>query len=171
MRGVYVTVLVTTSRICRTLVRPVFCFFCSANLALRAASQSKTECTERALNGDLAVEALRGESRHEMAGLGGSFMLGNTAAPVGGADIGMAAVKGLGGIIGAVAGAVSRADFSLVLLTLLGLEVGGERSHLQEQSDCSVAAVPGSESGVLSPDAYPVGKGELRDMALERKSV
>ncbi|KAG7144164.1 hypothetical protein HYQ46_007101 [Verticillium longisporum] len=55
---------------CLTLVREGFLF--SANLALRAASQSKTEWTERALNGDLAVMgvALMGESTWEKAGEG-----------------------------------------------------------------------------------------------------
>ena len=86
--GVYVTVLVTTSRMCRTLGRDDLCFLASANRAFKAASQSKTECTDRALNGDLTVLALIGESKLEMAGLGGSLRLGKEAAPVGGADMG-----------------------------------------------------------------------------------
>lgn len=84
----YVTVLVTTSRMCRTLVRDALCFLASANRAFKAASQSKTECTDRALKGDLMVLALSGESMLEMAGLGGSLRLGNDAGPVGGADMG-----------------------------------------------------------------------------------
>lgn len=91
MVGVYVTVLVTTSRIWRTL-RPLdaLCFFCSANRALSAASQSKTEeRTDLALNGERSVlAALRGESKLESAGLGGSLRLGKQDAPVGGADMG-----------------------------------------------------------------------------------
>lgn len=87
IRGVYVTVRVTTSRMCRTLVLD-FCFF-SAKRALRAASQSKTELgTGRALKGDRAVEAVNGESKLETVGLGGILRLGKEAAPVGGADMG-----------------------------------------------------------------------------------
>jgi hypothetical protein len=86
---------------CRTLVREGF-FLRSGKRALRAASQSKTEWTERALKGE---RALIGESKLDTAGLGGSFKLGKVAGPVGGADIGGAeVVNGLGGIIGAVAG-------------------------------------------------------------------
>ncbi len=69
-------------------MRDDLCFLESANRAFKAASQSKTECTDRALKGDRTVLALRGESKLEMAGLGGSLRLGNEAAPVGGADIG-----------------------------------------------------------------------------------
>lgn len=84
------TVRVTTSRMCRTLlVREALCFLRSAKRALRAASQSKTGRTERALKGDLMALALRGESKLDMAGLGGSLRLGNEAAPMGGADIGI----------------------------------------------------------------------------------
>lgn len=96
-------------------------------------------------------------------GLGGTFRLGNVAGPVGGADKGAAeGLKGVGGTMGAVAGGGVLSSFSLV---------GGEEcSCLQEQSDCSLVAVPGAEddSGVVSPDG---GRGELRDMALDRKSV
>jgi len=68
--------------------------------ALSAASQSKAECTERALKGDRA-----GEFNSDTEGLWGTFRLGKFAAPVGGADIGAAeGLKGLGGTIGAVAG-------------------------------------------------------------------
>lgn len=145
---------------CRTLVREDFCFF-SAKRALRAASQSNAEWTERALKGDLTAEALMGESRFETAGLGGSFRLGKVAAPVGGADMGTGTLKGLGGTMGAVAGGEG--------LLLLMLEADDEEcSLLQEQSVCSLAAVPGRESGVVWPEATA---GELRDMALERKSV
>ena len=145
---------------CRTLVREGFCFF-SAKRALRAASQSKTEWTDRALNGDLAVLGVIGESRLEIDGLGGNLRLGKLAAP-GGADMGTDAVKGLGGTMGAVAGGES---------LMLGLDievVGEERSDLNEQSDCSLAAVSGRESGVVSPEAIA---GEFKDRALERKSV
>lgn len=84
---------------CRTLVREGF-FFTDWLRALRAASQSKTECTERALKGERA-----GESRLDTEGLWGTFKLGKFAAPVGGADMGAAeGLKGLGGMIGAVAG-------------------------------------------------------------------
>lgn len=87
----YVTVLVTTSRICRTLVRDGLCFLRSKRRALRAASQSTTECTDRALKGDLMALALSGDSRLDTAGLGGSLRLGKGAAPVGGADKGVEA--------------------------------------------------------------------------------
>lgn len=91
MVGVYVTVLVTTSRIWRTL-RPLaaFCFFCSAKRALSAASQSKTEeRTDLALKGERRVlAALSGDSKVESAGLGGNLRLGKQDAPVGGADMG-----------------------------------------------------------------------------------
>jgi hypothetical protein len=101
-----------------------------------------------------------GESRLDKAGLGGSFMLGKDVAPVGGADIGADVGKGLGGTKGAVAGGED----------LLGFEVGGERSHLQEHSEWSLlAAVPGMESGVDSPEDAAVG--EPSAMALVRKSV
>lgn len=56
------TVLVTTSRMCRTLVRDGLCFLASEKRAFRAASQSNTERTDRALKGDLTVLALSGES-------------------------------------------------------------------------------------------------------------
>lgn len=119
----------TTSRMCLTLVRVGFLF--SANLALRAASQSKTEWTERALNGDLAVMgvALMGESTWEKAGEGGIFRLGKDASPFGGADMG-SRVKGLGGIAGALAGTLCWC------------------SHLHEQSVASLVAVEGKDSVV-----------------------
>lgn len=60
--GVYVTVRVTTSRMCFTLVLEGF--LASFNLlALRAASQSNTEWTDLALKGERTVLALMGESR------------------------------------------------------------------------------------------------------------
>lgn len=139
---------------------------------MRAASQSKTEWTERALKGDRAVEALMGESRLDTAGLAGSLMLGKVAGPVGGADMGTEVGKGLGGKMGAVAGTWSLEDAALAVAALG--EERGEPPHLQEQSDCSLAAVPGTEvkeSGVVSPEARPAGVGELRAIALERKSV
>jgi hypothetical protein len=154
---VYVTVLVTTSLMWRTLVLVDFCFFCSAKWRLSADSQSNDEWTQRALKGDLGM---LGESRLDRAGLGGSFMLGKEAGPVGGADIGADVGNGLGGTKGAVAGGDS----------LLGAEVGGDRSHLHEQSECSLLeAVPGRESGVDSPEEAAVG--EPRAIALVRKSV
>lgn len=71
---------------CRTLVRDDFLLYCSEILALRAASQSKTDVRpERALHGD---SALMGESRLERAGLAGSIWLGKVVGPVGGADMG-----------------------------------------------------------------------------------
>lgn len=52
---------------------------------------------------------------------------------------------------------------------LLTAEVGQEsESALEEPSDLSLGAAPEAESGVVSPD---VTTGELRDMALVRKSV
>lgn len=82
--------------------------------------------------------------------------LGKEFAPVGGADIGRC-VNGLGGMAGAVAGALCSC------------------SHLQEISVCSLVAVEGNESGVdsgvVSPEVDGLkAAGELRDMAL-RKSV
>lgn len=142
----------------RTLVREGF-FFTSGKRALRAASQSKTEWTDRALNGDLA-----GLSRLEMAGLGGSLRLGKVAGPVGGADMGIDVLaKGLGGIIGAVAGGegflvVSPSDES-------------ECSSLHEHSEGTLVAVSGTDtdSGVVSPEW--TASGEFREMALDKKSV
>ena len=94
MRGVYVTVLVTTSRMCRTLLRdaplvqlcagPTAGLLASAYLrALRAASQSNGERTERALKGDRI-----GESRFPAAGDGGTFRLEKVVGPVAGAESG-----------------------------------------------------------------------------------
>lgn len=155
------TVLVTTSRMCRTLVLD-FCFF-SAKRALSAASQSKTLAgTGRALNGDRTVVALSGESKLETVGLGGILRLGKVSDP-GGADMGAAEDgKGLGGTTGAVAGGEGILDRMLVI------EAGDSRSLLSEQSDRSLLAVSGTESGVVSPDDRA---GELRAMALVRKSV
>lgn len=88
----------------------------------------------------------------DTAGLGGSLRLGKEAAP-GGADMGAEDVYGLGGMTGA--------------------EVGGDGllpvDDVGEASDCSLAARPEAESGVVSPDDTTAG--ELRDMALDRKSV
>lgn len=128
-------------------------------LALRAASQSNTEWKDLALKGD---RALMGESTWDTAGEGGILRLGKEFAPVGGADIG-SCVKGLGGIAGAVAGALCSCSCS----------------HLQETSVCSLVAVEGSESGVdsgvdsgvVSPEVEGLkAAGELRDMCF-RKSV
>jgi hypothetical protein len=141
---------------------------------LRAASQSKTEVTDLALNGDLA---LCGESRCETAGLGGNLKLGKVAGPVGGADRGpgpAADTNGLGGTQAAVAGGDSLP--TLVELTLVVLEDGDGRSSL-DACDRSLLAVLGTESGESSPDAAAVaaaviaGLGELRSIALVRKSV
>lgn len=150
---------------CRTLVREVFCFF-SSRRALRAASQSNTEWTGLALKGDRAVLALNGESILEMLGLGGTFRLGKQAGPVGGADIGVEQVKGLGGTIEAVAGGVGRANLFEVVLEA---EDGGVPSSLLlEVSVSSLVAVSGNESGVVCPELVA---GELRAIALVRKSV
>lgn len=149
------TVRVTTSRMWRTLVL-AFCFFFSANLALRAASQSKTDWTERALKGERALR--EGESSMETAGEGGILRLGNESAPFGGADMGIW-LKGLGGMGGAVAG-----PFRVVCWC----------SHLQEQSVCSLVAVEGADSVLVSSlvgEARDgVTAGELRDMD-RRKSM
>lgn len=137
---------------------------------MSAASQSKTELTDFALKGDLA---LRGESRWDTAGLGGSLKLGKAAAPVGGADIGGGAtdVKGLGGTHAAVAGGDG---LSLFVLVLVALEVRDNRDSF-EASDCRLFPVLGAESDMTSPDAAAVaaaaGLGELRSMALVKKSV
>lgn len=129
----------------------------SARRALSAASQSKCECTDRALNGDRAVLAVAGESLLESAGETGILRLGKMFGPVTGADRGSAA-NGLGGIAGAVAGGGGISRWSC--------------SHLHEQSVCSLVAVEGTDSGVLSPDSdrlLPTA-GELSDMA-RRKST
>lgn len=159
---------------CRTLVLEGFCFF-SAKRALRAASQSKTEWTGRALKGDRAVVALKGESRLETLGLGGSFKLGKVARPVGGADMGgVEQVKGLGGTMGAVAGGEGPSE--ALELTLEADDDDDRRSRLVEMSVSSLVAVSGRESGVVSPEAITVEvgvevAGELRANALVRKSV
>ena len=105
-----------------------------------------------------------------MAGLGGSLRLGKVTGPIGGAESGpFADVKGLGGVRLAVAGLVI-----LTLPVLVVLEVGDGRSAL-EASDCSLLAVLGMDSGVISPEAAAVAaaaaEGELTYMALVRKSV
>lgn len=82
------TVLVTTSLMCCTLLLEDLVALQSCEYRdLRAASQSKGERTDLALNGDL-MEALMGESSVDMAGDGGICKLGNVVAPVGGADMG-----------------------------------------------------------------------------------
>jgi hypothetical protein len=147
---------VTTSRICLTLVLEGF--LVSASRTLRAASQSKGECSDLALKGDLAVLALSGEQTLDRAGEGGILRLGNEVAPVGGADMGGNWVNGLGGISGAVA--------AIGILCLCSC------SQWHEQSVCSLLAVDGADSGVVSPDSDGFsGAGELRDMAALRKSV
>lgn len=109
---------------------------------MRAASQSKTEWTDRALNGDLI-----GESTLETAGLGGSFRLGKVAGPIGGADIGIDELtKGLGGTMGAVAG-------GLLIVSPTGDEASS--SSLQEHSEGTLVELSGMEaadSGVVSPE-------------------
>jgi hypothetical protein len=79
--------------------------------------------------------------------------------------MGVEQTKGLGGIIGAVAGGVGRAEAFEVMLEA---EDGGVPSRLQEASVSSLVAVSGSESGVVRPELVA---GELRAMALVRKSV
>lgn len=101
MRGVYVTVRVTTSRMCRTLrfadeveddeALVALQLSCVYRPALSAASQSNGERTDRALKGERAcVDALMGESSAGMpvAGDGGMCRLGNEVGPAGGADMG-----------------------------------------------------------------------------------
>ena len=91
--GVYVTVLVTTSLMCRTLVllfshrvlpcAPWLGFISVYRLAFRAASQSKGLLTLLALNGERT-----GESTLLTAGEGGMRRLGKEVGPVAGADSG-----------------------------------------------------------------------------------
>lgn len=82
------TVLVTTSLICRTLLlEDLVALQSCAYRDLSAASQSNGERTDLALNGDL-IDALMGESNVDMAGDGGMCILGYDVTPVGGADIG-----------------------------------------------------------------------------------
>jgi hypothetical protein len=148
---------VTTSLICRTLVLDGF-FFNDWVRAFKAASQSKTEWTERALYGDRT-----GESTLPTDGLCGTLRLGKVCGPAGGADIGtVAGLKGLGGMMGAVARGKILSPSSLV--------GGVDWPSLQEQSDCSLVAVLGIEadSGVVWPEGE---RGEFKDIALERKSV
>ena len=161
----YVTVLVTTSRMCLTLVRDGFCFLISGNLALMAASQSNTECTGLALNGDRMVLALNGDSMFDTAGLGGSLKLGNEAAH-GGADIG---ANGLGG----KAEGPSTADglplsVDFVDTVDAAVEVDKGRSSLGRFPSLSASGLLLTESGLESPD---VTDGELRTTALDKKSV
>lgn len=107
---------------CRTLVLDGF-FLSDCVRALSADSQSKTEWTERALNGDGA-----GDLRSTTEGLGGTLKLGKVAGPKGGADMGATAgLKGVGGAIGAVAGGSGFSSFSLV--------AGEDWAALQEQSE------------------------------------
>lgn len=70
------TVRVTTSRICRTLLLVGLCALQSCEYrAFSAASQSKCDLVDRALNGD-RIEALKGDSMVDIAGDGGTFKLG-----------------------------------------------------------------------------------------------
>jgi hypothetical protein len=154
-----VTVLVTTSLICRTLLAEDLVALQSCEYrALRAASQSNGDRTDLALNGDLAV-ALMGESSVDMAGDGGMCKLGNDVTPVGGADMGCLE-NGLGGT----------PTGDLVLLAWF--------PHLHEQSVCSLLAVDGTDSWAASsssslellPARFSGMTGEVTDMAL-RKSM
>lgn len=95
-----------------------------------------------------------------MAGLGGSLRLGKEAAPVGGADMGPEEVYGLGGTTGADVGGDG---------LLLDVEVGEVSPAFDDTSDFSLGAAPEAESGVVSPEDATIG--ELRDIALVRKSV
>lgn len=148
------TVLVTTSLICLTLFPEDLVALLSCEYrAFKAASQSNGERTDLALNGDLAVVALRGESRLDSAGDGGRCRLGNDVAPVGGADIGCVGCEPKGALVGD--------DLWL--------------PHLQEQSVCSLLAVDGTDScaessSVVLPDLFSGTMGEGIDMDL-RKSM
>jgi hypothetical protein len=112
------------------------------------------------------VLALIGESIFDTLGLGGTLRLGKQAGPVGGADMGVAQVKGLGGTIGAVAGGVGRPDAFEVMLE--ADDEGGEASRFNEVLVSSLVAESGRDSGVVKPELVA---GELRAMALVRKSV
>lgn len=148
--GVYVTVLVTTSRICLTLV-PFFsqrleCPGAGPALvgpgatsvylfALSAASQSK---------GLLTLLALHGErTRVSTAGLGGTRRLGNVVGPVAGADKGYTPTGDAGSFVEMGAGFEN---------------FGGAFSFMQLQSDATlilladVGALSRSSSVVLSSD-------------------
>ncbi len=151
----------------------------------------------------MELTALMGESRLEMAGLGGSLKLGNEVGPVAGADMG-ALEKGLGGTREAEADASARstaeafseADGVLAEtggegLLLLAAEVAGDvdgdcssltlallvlSSLLAPLSSAfSLAMVADADAGAVVSGAGAamgaVTEGELRDMALERKSV
>lgn len=112
----------------------------------------------------MAVLGVKGESRQEMAGLGGNFRLGKLAGPESGADIGAEVGKGLGGTNGAVAG---------VMGFLESRDLGEGRPDLQEQSESSLLAeLSGRESGVTSPDDRAGGvEGEPNALAFVRKSM
>jgi hypothetical protein len=138
-------------------VREDFCFL-SENRAFNAASQSNTEWTDLALKGERRVLALSGESMLEMAGLGGSFRLGNEAAP-GGADIGADVGNGLGGTTGAVVGGDA---------LLLTVEVGEDCPVLDDRSAPSDSGLLFAEPGLESPD---VTDGEFNERAFDKKSV
>lgn len=148
-----------------------------------------------------------GESRLEMAGLGGSLKLGNEVGPVAGADMG-ALEKGLGGTREAEADASARStaeafseadgvlaelggDGLLLLAAEVAGDVDGDCSSLALtlallvlssllaplSSAFSLAMVVDADADVVVSDAGTgavagaVTMGELRDMALERKSV
>lgn len=143
--------------------------------------------------------ALRGESRLDMAGLGGSMKLGNEVGPVGGADMG-ALVKGLGGTreAEAKARALSTAEaFSEAEgvvaevgeedLVLQAVEVAGDVEAeplsltlallallMLLSSAFSLASAAGEEElSVADSAATTTGEtaGELLGMALVRKSA
>lgn len=157
--GVYVTVLVTTSRMCLTLVPHFFSHRWAGGpalvggstallldtsayrLAFNAASQSKGLLTLRALNGE--------RTGLSTAGLGGTRRLGKVVGPVGGADRGCAP-----------SGEATACD--LVVEISAGLRNLGSGSHVQLQSVAAslalllavVGAVSRSTSALLaSPES------------------
>jgi hypothetical protein len=100
MRGVYVTVRVTTSLMCRTLrwllpqLWPLAAADSARRRALSAASQSKGLRTLRALKGDMTGVSPASPT----AGDGGILSDGNVVGPVAGADMGYD-WKGEGGML------------------------------------------------------------------------
>lgn len=168
IRGMYVTVLVTTSRTCRMLPRDGIVSFASAVLDLSAVSQLKNGRVGCALKGDrmlsLRTVALMGEFGLENAGLGGSFRLGNEAAPTGGADKGAWAGYGLRGTMSALSEG-----------RRLPVTVGAEEASSVLTAFSCGRARDGADVGEIldvgESEAEDATTGESRAITLERKSV
>jgi hypothetical protein len=133
----------------------------SANLLARsAASQSKGDFTDAALRGDL------GEYRPEaeIAGDAGSFMLGNTVGPTGGADIGQLELRGeIGRFVSVDAGFGFLAlswSFSFSFSLSLSLSLSSSPSQLS-----SDRAVVGALS-ICSPFSFSESSGSVEALVV-----